>query len=274
MGCRWLLKNREVQWLMRSGHAAKGLLYGFIGLFAINSLFYDDRTAQGSEGVLIALGQDPVGNILLFVLMLGLLGYVLWRFIQAVLNPGTAAEPSWRQKVQRIGYMLSGLTYLGIAYSGLKLVIGLAVDFDDTIEDLASVLFERAIGPWILLGVGAGVVGVGLTYVYGAFSGSYIGNFRSDLYTTVKHWTIAIGKIGITARGVSFILIGQYLVRSAYFIDDDLAGDLGSILDRLDDQPGGEIWLIAIALGFIAYAIYMLVLAYYLKFPGVKPKNQ
>jgi hypothetical protein len=168
---------------------------------------------------------------------------------------------------------MSGLTYLGIAYSGLKLTIGLAVDFDDTIEDLASFLFERSLGPWILLAVGAGVIGVGLTYVYGAFSGSYIGEFRSDLYTSVKRWTIAVGKIGITARGFSFILIGQYLVRSAYFVDDDLAGDLGSILDRLDDEATGQIWLGAIAVGFIAYAVYMLILACYLKFPRVKLKK-
>jgi hypothetical protein len=170
--------------------------------------------------------------------------------------------------IQRGGYATSGLTYLGIGYSAGRLAINLTVDFDDTVEDLASNLFEASIGPLALMLIGVGVILVGLTYVYGAFSGSFLSEFQSRLYSAVKRPTIWMGKIGYTARGGSFVLIGAYLIKAAYLTDDDQAGGLGQVLDRLDDQAYGELWLAAIAFGFISYASYMLMAAFYRKFPN------
>ncbi|MFQ4138942.1 DUF1206 domain-containing protein [Nodosilinea sp. PGN35] len=263
-----LIKIPQVQQFIRFGHGAKGMLYGLIGLFAIHDLRYGQKVS-GSEGVLITLARQPLGSLLLGLLALGLLGYVLWRFIQALFDPGGAEDLGIRQLIQRCGYGASGLAYLGIARTAGNLALGLAIDFDDTFEDLASVLFERTIGPWMLLAVGGCVVGVGLTYAYGAFTGSYISQFRTALDSSVKWWAIWIGKLGITARGVSFILVGGYLIKAAYFVDTDSAGGLSYVFDQLDDDYWGKIWLGAIAFGFIAYAIYMVVAAFYRKFPAL-----
>jgi hypothetical protein len=116
--------------------------------------------------------------------------------------------------------------------------------------------------------IGVGVILVGLTYMYGAFSGSFLSEFQSQLYSAVKQPTLWMGKIGFTARGVSFVLIGAYLIKAAYLTDDDQAGGLGQVLDRLDDQVYGDIWLGAIAFGFISYASYMMMAAFYRKFPN------
>lgn len=262
-----LIKIPQVQQFIRVGHAAKGLLYGLIGLFAIHDLRYGQKVS-GSEGVLITLGRQPLGSLILGLLGLGLLGYVLWRFIQALFDPGGSADLGIRQVIQRCGYGASGLAYFGIARTAGNLALGLVLDFDDTFEDLASVLFERTIGPWMLLAVGCSIVGVGLTYVYGAFTGSYISQFRAELDSSVKRWVIWIGKLGITARGVSFVLVGSYLIKAAYFLDFDSAGGLSYVFDQLDDDHWGKIWLGAIAFGFIAYAVYMVIAAVYRKFPA------
>lgn len=271
LGQRWLVKAYKMPWVqsfIRLGYGVKGMFYGLIGLFLVNDLIHDQQVVSGSDGVLVSLGNRPLGSIMLALLAVGLLGYGLWRFMQATLNPDTTRKFSLRQGVQRCGYAISGVTYLGIARTAGQLALGLAVDFDDTIEDVASLLFERAIGPWMLLGIGLGVVAVGLTYVYGAATGSYISEFRHELYSSAKSWVVAIGKIGITARGVGFILIGGYLMKAAYQIDDDSAGGLGNVFDQLDDEPYGELWLGAIAFGFMAYAVYMIVAAFYRKFPA------
>ncbi len=262
-----------VQGYLRLGHGAKGLLYGLIGLFVTNDILHDQPIVEGSEGVLITLGRQPFGSLILGLLSIGLLGYVLWRLIQASIDPGHSEALTIRQGLQRCGYLGSGLAYLGIARTAAKLAFGLVVDFDDTLEDVADVLFEQALGPWMLLGLGLCVVAVGLTYIYGAASGSYINDFRSDLNSEVKGWVIAIGKIGITARGVGFVLIGAYLMKAAYLVDSDSAGGIGHVFDQLDDQPLGEYWLGAIALGFIAYAVYMVVAACYRKFPTANPST-
>ncbi|MGF1570086.1 MAG: DUF1206 domain-containing protein [Nodosilinea sp.] len=252
---------------MRLGHGTKGMLYGLIGLFAIHDLRFDQPMVAGSDEILLSLGQHPMGSLMLITLAIGLLGYVLWRFVQASLNPGHSDQLSPRRLLQRSGYGLSGCTYLGIAYTAAKLPLDLAVDFNDTLEDVAEVLFEYTIGPWLLLVGGLAVVGIGLTYVYGAIGGGYINDFRRDMNSPVKRWVVGLGKVGISARGVSFVLIGGYLMKAAYFLEDDAAGGLGKVFDQLDDHPVGEVWLGAIAVGFIAYAIYMVVAACYRRFP-------
>jgi hypothetical protein len=266
-----LFGNVWLQRYMRVGHGAKGVLYGLIGLFLVNDIIHDQPVISGSDGVLVALGRRPMGSIMLTLLALGLLGYVLWRLIQAGINPGHQGRPGLRQFVQRFGYVCSGLAYFSIARTAGRLAFNLAVDFNDTLDDIASLLFEVEIGPWMLLGMGFGVIGIGLVYIYGAISGGYISEFRQQLDANVARWATLVGQVGITARGVGFILIGGYLVKAAYLIEDGPAGGLGKVFDQLDSQPLGEYWLGAIAFGFIAYAIYMIVAGIYRRFPTASP---
>ncbi|MGF1523695.1 MAG: DUF1206 domain-containing protein [Leptolyngbyaceae cyanobacterium] len=265
----WILANRWLRYFMHLGYGAKGVLYGLIGIFAFNNAIQDSslESAHGSAEVLISLANYPVGNVILGLLGAGLLGYVLWRSVQAGLDPAHPKKAGIFRTVQRCGYATSGLTYLGIAYTAGKLAFGLTVEREDTIEAVAAFLFERAIGAWLFLAVGLFVIGVGLSYVYGAYSGSYISEFRSSLPKFAQYSAKFIGKVGIAARGLGFILIGLYLTKSAYLAEDDAAGGLGEVLSQLDKQPGGDAWLIAIAFGFIAYAVYMAIAAFYRQFP-------
>jgi hypothetical protein len=253
---------------VRSGHAAKGMLYGAIGFVSMRSVVYDSESAGGSQAVMTMLNGRAEGSIILILLCVGLAGYSFWRLVQVLVDPEHANEPLTLQRLaQRSGYGISALTYLGVGYSAGRLAIGLTVDFDDTVEEIAETLFEVPVGPWALLASGIGVILLGLVYIFGAYSGSFISDFQSNLYLAVKRSTIFMGKLGYTARGASFVLIGAYLVKAAYFLDDDVAGGLGQVLDHLDDQRFGKIWLTAIAFGFLAYAIYMLMAAVYRKFP-------
>jgi hypothetical protein len=275
-GQYWLyvaFRNVWVQRWMRLGHAAKGVLYGLIGLLTLNSLRNASQETGGSETVLIKLNHYPLGRVILAVLAVGLVGYTIWRIIQAVLNLGHFGEMSVQRLIQRGGYVSSGLTYLGVAYTAARLAAGAAVEADDSVEDAVSIMFDWSLGPWILLGVSVGVVGVGLAYVYGAYSGSFIGEFRKGLHAPVRRGARLMGKIGFTARGVSFVLIGLYLAKAAYFVDDDSAGGLGQTFGQVREGAFGGIWLSAIAIGFIAYALYMIVAACYREFPDLR-KNR
>jgi hypothetical protein len=221
--------------------------------------------------VLSALDDRWLGSLMLAFLAFGLVGYTLWRLIQAVLDPGHHHDLSWQRIAQRCGYLFSGLTYLGVAYTAARLALGLVVDFDDTVEDFASVLLTLSAGPWVLLGVSAGTLLVGGIYIYGAISKGFISNFQAQLYSPVKRWTVIVGQIGFIARGGSFILIGLFLAKAAYQIDAEPAGGLDAALSELGDYAWGHIGLWAIAIGFLAYATYMTVSAFYRTFPSPHP---
>lgn len=263
-----LYRQSWARQLMRFGHGAKGFLYGMIGLFTMRSVIHDSQPAGSSDIVLQALDDRAIGGFLLATLAVGLMGYCLWRFVQLLLDPEhSPQEITFHQALQRCGYGFSGLTYLGIGYTSGRLAIGLTVDFKDTVEEVAEAFYETSLGPWVFLVSGVSVMLIGCVYIYGASSGDFIDDFRPRLYSEVKQLTVIMGKIGFTARGISFILIGAYLMKSAYLLNDDTAGGLGQVLGRLDDQPYGKIWLTAIALGFLAYAAYMIMAAFYREFP-------
>ena len=83
--------------LARAGYAAKGVLYITIGILAAMAAFGGggDGATTGSKGAIRAIQEQPFGQVLLVLLTVGLAGYALWRFVQAILDPegeGTDAK--------------------------------------------------------------------------------------------------------------------------------------------------------------------------------------
>ncbi|NJL45613.1 MAG: DUF1206 domain-containing protein [Leptolyngbyaceae cyanobacterium SM2_3_12] len=185
-GLTRLLANPWMRQWFRLGHGAKGFLYGLVGLFILKNLRFEDQQVGGTDLVISTLDNRLFGNIILIFLALGLLGYSLWRLIQAGLDPAHSGDKNLRHVAQRIGYGISCLTYLGVAYSATRLGIGLAVDFDDSVEDLASFFFEYTFGPWLLLAVSAGVFLVGCLYIYGAIPKVLSATFNLSLMTQLR----------------------------------------------------------------------------------------
>ncbi|MEM8720655.1 MAG: DUF1206 domain-containing protein [Cyanobacteria bacterium P01_G01_bin.39] len=161
--------------------------------------------------------------------------------------------------IQRLGYVMSALSYAGVVYSAFNIVLELG-EHDDTIEDLASQLFDHPIGGWLILLGGIVVTIIGCSYIYGAKSGSYISEFQSDeLHYQLEKWATRIGKIGVAARGIAFVLTGIFLIQSAISGNSEFAGGLQNAFRLLATKPLGSLWLGLIGLGLICYGLYMYV---------------
>ena len=67
-----------------AGHAARGVVFGLIGLFLVRAAWqYDAQEAIGVDGALLKLAQQPYGGVLLGVVAAGLAAYGLFCFVQA-----------------------------------------------------------------------------------------------------------------------------------------------------------------------------------------------
>ena len=243
------------------GYAAKGTIYFLIGILAIEAAILPERKAAGTYTALKHLSGQPLGSILLCLLAITLTGYVWRRLLQAVIYPGHTSKLSPMALVQRLGYIISSISYGGVALSALNIVFGLD-KYNHNIKHLVKNLFEQPIGVWIVLIGGIGVLGVGISYLYGAYSGSYICDFvlsRPRLESYVQF----IGKVGVATRGIVFMVTGLCLIQAAILSNADLAGGLQNAFHVLEQQPLGWLWLVLIGSGFIAYGIYMFVAAKY-----------
>ncbi|ELS03953.1 protein of unknown function (DUF1206) [Xenococcus sp. PCC 7305] len=266
---QWLkqaITNPWIKQYIMLGYGAKGTVYLFIGILAIQAAMVSNRQASGTYQTLTFLVEQPLGKLFVCLLAVTLSGYVLRRLLQTILTPGKSNPWSLKCIFQRLGYIMSGLSYAGVAYSALNLVFELG-EADDTIEDLANQIFDQALGEWLILLGGIAVITIGIGYVYGAYTGSYISDFHSDhIHHRLEKWATRIGKLGVAARGIAFILTGIFLTEAAIFGNSDLAGGLQNALRIIAIKPLGWLWLSLIGFGFICYGIYMYIAAVYRRY--------
>lgn len=248
------------------GYGAKGTIYLSIGILAVQAAFISEEKAAGTYETLSWLAEQPLGKLLVCLIAISLTGYVLRRLLQAILTPGKKNPLSFKCILQRLGYVMSGFSYAGVAYSALNIVLELG-EYDDSIEDLASQLFEQPIGEWLVLLAGIVVTIIGSSYIYGAYSGSYISEFQSsDIHHKLEKWTIRIGKLGVASRGVAFILTGTFLMQAAISGNSELAGGLQNAFRVLATKPFGSLWLGLIGVGLMCYGVYMFVAVAYRRY--------
>ncbi len=101
--------------LARFGYVAKGFVYGEIGILALLAAFSLGGETTDTTGALHEIAAQPFGQILLALIAFGLVGYVIWRLIQAIKDPGDKGTDA-KGIFTRLGYILSGISYAGAVY--------------------------------------------------------------------------------------------------------------------------------------------------------------
>lgn len=252
-----------VERLARFGYAAKGVVYGIVGLLAAQVAVSSGGRTTDTKGALQTIVRQPFGKVLLSIVAIGLLGYVLWQFVQAIKDPenkGTDVKGILR----RIGYAVSGIIYAGLAFSAVQIILGSGGGNSDSTEDWTARLLSQPFGQWLVGTVGVFNIGLGFYQFYRAFSAKFRKKLNfNQLSDTKEKWVISISRFGLAARGVVFCVIGFFLIQAARQSDASQAQGLGEALQTLEQQPYGA-WILGIvALGLVAYGIYMVMQARY-----------
>ena len=73
-----------LEFIATFGYAAVGVLYLLIGWLALKLAIKTESRASDAQRVLVRIGGQPYGKVLLGILAGGLLAFALWRVIQAI----------------------------------------------------------------------------------------------------------------------------------------------------------------------------------------------
>jgi hypothetical protein len=235
--------------LARAGLVAKGLTYCIVAALAINVAVGGGGQLEDRPGALQEIAQSSFGRILLAGLAVGLAGYAIWRFAQALL--GSAAR---------------GVLYAWLAFVCAELVFDAEEQGGQGKgeKELTARVLDWPLGRWIVAAVGLAVVAAGVYNVYRALSRK----FRKDLKEgqmggEERRWYTVIGVLGHAARGVVFLLAGFFIVRAAWEYDPKEAIGLDGALAKLANAEYGPFLLGAVAAGLFAYGLFCLVQARY-----------
>ena len=266
-----LAANRWVERLARLGYAAKGLLYIIIGGAAALAAMNVGGRVRGTRGALSLIVTYPLGRVAIAFIAVGLCGFVLRRFIQIYVAPTVGTPPRKITRIsRRTGYALSGLANLVVALAALRLMLGLRVlssgGRTPPPDWLSLLLIREPLDGWLTLLAGFGVTGFAIFHLYMAVSRRFTIDLQLErMNARVERATLVFGSAGYAGRGLAFLITGAFLVYAGWFVEEIEARGYGDILRAVESQPFGWWVLILVAAGLIAYGVYLLLAAWYLR---------
>ena len=254
-----------VEWIARFGYAAKGVVYMVMGILAVlAAVEAGGGSTTDQNGAFQIIEEAPLGQVLLGVVAVGLMGYVLWRSIQAVADPdGEGLEP--KGVLKRIGYAGSALLHAFFALTAANLAAGAGGDWGSSAEEWTGWFLSLPLGWLIVATTGIGIVGVGLYQIYEAYHSGFKKHLELGALGDGEHgWIEHGGRFGVAARGVVFVIAGVFLVLAGLRTDEREVRSLGGALSAILEQPFfGHFLLGVVAVGLVAYGLLMVAVARY-----------
>jgi hypothetical protein len=261
--------NPTLELLERLGYVVRGALYAVMGFLALKiALATPGGKATDLSGSLVWLIGNPLGNFVLVVAIIGLVAYALWGFVRAIYDPLHRGRDA-KGILARLGFITSAVSYLAIALFALHILAGQGAASHDTTQKTVSTLLANPLGGAITVALGVFAMGIGI----GQFIEAYRATFAQDLKAgemtqSERNVAIALGRFGMAARGVTFLVIGWFLIQAGLNHAPSKATGFGGAFLFLLAQPYGR-WLLGIvALGFIALGIHSFACARWVRLLG------
>lgn len=262
------------EWLARFarfGYAAKGFVYVLVGSFALIAAFRAGATVEDSHGALTTLLDEPFGKTMLVLTGVGLLGFVIWRFLQAFKdteNSGTGPKAL----INRTGFVISGMVHAGLAYQAFKLISGgHTEDGEAKARDWTARLMAQPFGRTLAFTIGAIILAWGIREFVVAWKASFMKHIRKH---KVEENTLkgirAMGRLGHFARGVVMVITGFFLGVAAKNYDPDTALGMAGALRKLQQQQFGPTLIGIVGLGLLGYGLFQFVNA---RYRSIRPED-
>jgi Domain of Unknown Function (DUF1206) len=247
--------------LSRAGFVARGLVYGIIGVLALDLALGHGGRITNQQGALHSIEQQSFGHVLLAAVAVGLGGYSLWRLFRATLGHGPEGAD---RGLDRIGALGSGIAYGLICAVAVEILTRSSGGTSGNGKRTANDAFGWP-GGRLLVGIaGLVMLGVAMYQLIRGVRQKFLDDSNTQkMSPAVEAWFTAVGTIGHLARAVVFGLVGIFLIKASLDYKADEAVGLDGALAKLYDGAYGSWLLGAIAAGLVAFAAFSITEARY-----------
>jgi hypothetical protein len=257
----------------RVGWVAKGVVYALVGVLSLTiavsarrSNAAGDSASGGQEasqtGAITRIAESSYGSVLLYVMAAGLVIYAVWRLVSVVL-PADNDVKAW---LTRVGYLVSALTYLLLAWSAVTIARrpgGSSGESEDArVERFTRDLMDDGVGRVVVFVIGAVLLVLAAVYLWQAVSAHFASHLLPGGVGPVSHQTLVLlGRIGWVGRSGMMALIGFFLVRAAVTFDPSEAEGLDGSLRKAASSTIGLVLVVVVGAGLLVFGAFCILSA-------------
>jgi hypothetical protein len=237
----------------RIGLFARGSLYVVVGMLAARVALGDHNEEADRKGAIDAIARQPMGKVLLVALIIGLVGYGLWRLSRAFRR-----DPD-ENAGKRVGHVLTAGLYGFYAAACVAKLVGTGGGGEGgggKEQDLTAKVLNWPFGPAIVIGAGLGCWVVACWRLYRATGDHLEENLESGIDERVRTAVVWLGRVGHVATAAAFGLIGWFLIQAGRDHNPGEAKGLDDALKHLVGRPHGPLLLLLVAFGFVAFGLW------------------
>jgi hypothetical protein len=250
-------RDDRVKLLGRAGLVAYAVVYLLIAWLAIQLAVGDRSGSPSSTGAMRELAQQPLGEVLVWVVSAGLFLLALWMAAEVV-----AGDDGPGHRVAAAG---KGVVYTAIGISGVRIAVGAGSSAKGEDTWTAKVM-DLPAGQVLVGAVGVAIIGFGMYELYRAWSDKYAEELTAEGRRGTSGTTyLWFGKIGCAARGVAFAIVGGLFVYAAITHEAKKSGGLDQALYKVLDQPFGPALLCVIGAGLACFGLFTLARSRHLR---------
>jgi Domain of Unknown Function (DUF1206) len=247
-----------VHWLGRAGLIARGVVYLVIGGLALQIALGQSTSNQANQkGAFAAIADKPFGAAMLWLMVIGLLGYALWQAIDAI--AGLHAYQGRERTGKRIESATKAVIYVALAVSAARIAMGSSSQSQGG-EGITAKVLGMPGGQWWVGLAGVGIAAAGCVQFWRALQRDH--EKRMDLYRLSDPARSAVqrlGQVGYLSRAVVFAIFGVLVISAALNYDPSKAHGLDVALRELADKPFGSFLLGVVAVGLICFGAFSFV---------------
>ncbi|MBC7532305.1 MAG: DUF1206 domain-containing protein [Oligoflexus sp.] len=248
--------------LFKAGYFAIGAVYALTGYLSLSVALGMGGKIADHEDSLQIVARQPFGIYIIPLIGLAILGYVSWRFAQAILN-----ADGWDKGVKGIALRcyaaFSGILYLLLAIFCFKsFLVGKVVPDEQADKELSADVLALFWGEGLLIAAGLGFIAVSIYQIRKGLTGAFKEEFKLRELSSHEHTLLNLsGRIGLPMRGLTFGLIGAFAISSGYQSKPEAVKGTEALFVYILAQPFGTYLLGGLAMGFMFYAMYCFISA-------------
>lgn len=254
-------KSEKFEWLVRLGYLSRAVLYIMLGYLALTSA---GKVPEGTQGIFDAIEEIPAGNAILWIMVVGLAAYAIFRLLTAVFDLEHEGSDG-KGLAKRAGHLGSGIGHTALAYTAYKIATyeGAAEGSGGGAQEIAGGVLT-----WSLGGVLLGLLGIVLfVAAFMQAKSGYTGSFMHSISPRAPKYTRQIGAAGHFARAAVYVIIGWSLIKAGFMSGGSAqVKTLGEAVASLGSE--GVVFTL-VAIGLLLFGVFQLILTQYRIIPDI-----